>query len=112
MPAATPSRPAPHYAWVVMGVTFLTLLAAAGVRATPGVLFVPLGAEFGWDRSTVSLAVSVNILLYGLVGQFEAGVMVVAGLRRTMHGAWAVLDAAGDASVFISTSWTLDTRGS
>jgi hypothetical protein len=30
-----------HYAWIVAGVTFLTLLAAAGLRATPGVLIVP-----------------------------------------------------------------------
>ena len=46
-----------HYAWVVAGVTFLTLLAAAGVRATPGVLIVPLEAEFGWSRATISFAV-------------------------------------------------------
>src|SRR5690348_13598489 len=31
-----------HYAWVVFGVTFFTLLAAAGLRSMPGVLIVPL----------------------------------------------------------------------
>jgi len=25
-----------HYAWIAAGVTFITLLAAAGARATPG----------------------------------------------------------------------------
>lgn len=30
------------------GVTFLTLLAAAGMRSTPSVLIVPLEQEFGW----------------------------------------------------------------
>ncbi len=34
-----------HYAWIVAGVTFLTLLVAAGLRATPGVLIVPLETE-------------------------------------------------------------------
>ena len=64
LPVCQPNRVVPmrllaklHYAWVVAGVTFLTLLAAAGVRATPGVLIVPLEAEFGWSRATISFAV-------------------------------------------------------
>ena len=36
-----------HYAWMVAGVAFLALLVSAGVRATPGVLIVPLEREFG-----------------------------------------------------------------
>ena len=43
----------------------LTLLAAAGVRATPGVLIVPLENEFGWSRATISFAVAVNISFTG-----------------------------------------------
>src|SRR5437016_14483263 len=43
-----------HYAWVVAAVTFLALLVAAGLRSTPGVLIVPLEAEFGWSRATIS----------------------------------------------------------
>ena len=57
----TPRRP--HYAWIILGVTFLTLLAGAGIRATPSVLIVPLEEEFGWSRSTISFAISINILL-------------------------------------------------
>src|SRR5205814_247596 len=41
--AATNGR-RPHYAWVVVGVTFLTLLVVAGVRAAPGVLIGLFGA--------------------------------------------------------------------
>jgi sugar phosphate permease len=78
-----------HYAWVVAGVTFLTLLVAAGLRATPGVLIVPLEAEFGWSRTTISFAIGVNIFLYGLIGPFAAAVMDRFGLRRTMLGALA-----------------------
>ena len=36
-----------HYAWVVAGVTFVTLLGAAGFRSAPAVLLVPLHEEFG-----------------------------------------------------------------
>src|SRR5437762_5692065 len=82
-----------HYAWVVAAVTFLTLLVAAGLRSTPGVLIVPLEAEFGWSRATISFAVGVNIFLYGLIGPFAAAVMDRFGLRRTMLAALALITA-------------------
>src|SRR5918994_1348052 len=46
-----------HPAWVAAGVAFVALLCAAGFRAAPGVLMVPLQEEFGWSRGLVSLAV-------------------------------------------------------
>ena len=72
-----------HYGWVVVAVTFLILLVAAGLRATPGVLIVPLERDFGWSRATISLAVSVNLLMYGLTGPFAAALMERIGLRPT-----------------------------
>jgi MFS family permease len=82
-----------HYAWVVAGVTFLTLLVAAGLRATPAVLIVPLENEFGWSRATISFAIGLNIFLYGLIGPFAAAVMDRFGLRRTMLAALACIVA-------------------
>ena len=55
--------------------TFVVLLMTAGIRATPGVLMVPLEAEFGWNRAVISLAVAINIALFGLIGPFAASVM-------------------------------------
>jgi hypothetical protein len=54
----------PHYAWIVLAITFLVLLTSAAIRATPGVLIVPLEREFGWSRATISFAISINLLLY------------------------------------------------
>ena len=96
-----------HYAWVVAGVTFLTLLAAAGVRATPGVLIVPLEAEFGWSRATISFAVGVNIFLYGLIGPFAAAVMDRFGLRRTMLAALALIAAGVALTPLMTQPWHL-----
>ena len=50
-----------HYAWIAAAVTFVTLLAAAGARAAPGVMLLPFGNEFQWSRATVSSIVSINI---------------------------------------------------
>jgi sugar phosphate permease len=80
-----------HYGWIVMGITFLALLAAAGVRATPSVMIVPLEHEFGWNRAQISGAISINILLFGLVGPFSAALVDRYGLRRIVVLALAVL---------------------
>ena len=64
-----------HYGWLVAGLTFLALLVAAGIRATPSVLIVPLEHEFGWSRATISLAISINLVLYGLIGPFAEAVI-------------------------------------
>src|SRR2546426_8311438 len=64
-----------HYGWIVVAVTFVTLLAAAGIRSAPGVLIIPLEREFGWTRATVSFAVSINLFLYGLSRPFVAGLL-------------------------------------
>ncbi len=73
-----------HYAWVIAAVTFLVVMLTAGVRAAPGVLIVPLEQEFHWSRATISFAIGVNLLLYGLIGPFAASLMDRFGVRRTM----------------------------
>jgi hypothetical protein len=42
----TTTRTKLHYGWIAAGITFMTLLAAAGARATPGVIILPFGNEF------------------------------------------------------------------
>ncbi len=96
-----------HYAWVVAGVTFLTLLAAAGVRSAPAVLMVPLEEELGWSRATLSLAVSVNLVLYGLMGPFAAAIMDRLGVRRTMLLSLGVTAAGVAATTLMTRPWQL-----
>ncbi len=76
-----------HYAWVVAVVTFIALLGSAGFRATPGVLIVPLETEFGWNRAVISVAVSINLILFGLTGPFAAALMDRFGVRAVTVGA-------------------------
>ena len=107
-PADTaPSPRALHPAWLALGVTFLVLLVAAAVRATPSVLFLPLEQEFRWSRSTVSLAVSVNILLYGLVGPFAGALMQRLGVRRTTLIALTLLASGVSLATLVRQPWQL-----
>jgi sugar phosphate permease len=96
-----------HYGWVVVGMTFLTLLLGAGVRSTPGILMVPFEEEFHWSRSTISFAVAVNLLIYGLMGPFAAAMIERFGLRRMMLGAIASIGAGVALTTFMRESWHL-----
>jgi sugar phosphate permease len=96
-----------HYAWVVVGVTFVVLLITAGVRATPGLFMVPLETEFGWSRTVISGAVAINIALFGLIGPFAAALMDRWGLRRVILGALALLATAVVLSTQMSRTWHL-----
>jgi sugar phosphate permease len=96
-----------HYSWTVAGVTFLTLLTTAGVRATPGVLIIPLEQEFGWTRAMISVAVSVSILLYGLMGPFAAALMDTLGIRRTMLCSLGLVAVGVALTALMTAPWQL-----
>jgi predicted MFS family arabinose efflux permease len=96
-----------HYAWVVAAVTFLVLLATAAVRATPGVLMVPLEAEFHWTAAAISGAIAINLALFGLLGPFAASLMDRWGLRRTVLVALALLTVSVGLTTQMRTQWQL-----
>jgi len=97
-----------HYGWIALAITFLALIVAAGVRSVPGILIVPLEREFNWSRSTISVAVSINLLLYGLIGPFAAGLMNRFGVRRVMTLAFALIAAGVLTTRFLTAPWQLD----
>jgi len=113
--AAIPSRPGQppfargrlHYAWFIAAVTFVVVLLTAGVRSAPGILIVPLEAEFHWSRATISFAVGVNLLIYGLVGPFAAALMDRFGVRRTMTLALAATAIGVALSPAMHEPWQL-----
>lgn len=97
-----------HYAWVVVGVTFLTLLVTAGAMSTPGLLLVSLQKEFGWSAAAISISLSLRLAVFGLIAPFSAALMLRFGLRRIMMVATAVTAAGMGLSAFVSESWQLD----
>ena len=58
---------------------------------SPAVLIVPLEQAFGWSPATIAAAISLNLVLYGLIGPFAAALMQRIGMRRTLMGALAVV---------------------
>jgi sugar phosphate permease len=96
-----------HYAWLIVIVTFVTLITTAGFRATPGVLIVPLQNEFGWSRGTISIAISVGLLMFGLTAPFSAALMERFGVRRVMLVALVTIAAGSLLTTLMTEPWQL-----
>ena len=96
-----------HYAWIVLAITFVVLLTSAAIRATPGVLIVPFEHEFGWSRATISVAISTNLLLYGLMGPFSAGFINRYGPRRVMAVSSFMIGLGTLATIAMKQPWQL-----
>lgn len=97
----------PHYAWIVAVVAFLTLLLASGFRSTPGVLIDPLQMDLHWSRAVISLAVGVNLVLYGLTGPFAAAAMQRFGMRRVVVVALGLCGVGSALTIRMSQPWQL-----
>jgi MFS family permease len=91
----------------VAAVTFLAIVGAAGFRSTPAVLMVPLSDEFGWSRTGISVAVTVNLLLFGLTAPFAAALMERFGVRRVVTVALLTVAVGSALTVFMSSLWQL-----
>src|ERR1700691_3231292 len=96
-----------HYAWMVIAVTFLIMLVTAGIRATPSVMMVPLERGFGWSRTSISIALAINLALFGLMGPFAAAAMQRFGMRRTVLAALTVLAIAVALSSRMRAAWQM-----
>jgi MFS family permease len=96
-----------HPAWVVAGITFLTLIASAGTRSAPSVLIVPLEESFGWGRDEISFAIAVNVLLFGLVAPFAAALMERFGIKKVVMTALSVVGTGSALTIFIQKPWQL-----
>jgi MFS family permease len=96
-----------HPAWFAAAVTFLTLVATAGFRSAPSVLVVPLEEAFSWSRDDISLAVAINILLFGLTAPFAAALMERFGIRRVVMTALTTVGIGAFSTIFMTKPWHL-----
>src|ERR1044071_6423245 len=96
-----------YYGWVVVGLAFLANLTAAGIRSAPSVLIHPLEAEFGWSRTAIASAPSLNLLLYGCAAPFGGWLLDRFGPRRVILGSLTALSLGVVGAVFIGHLWQL-----
>ena len=96
-----------HPAWIIAAITFATLFATAGFRSAPSVLILPLEDDFGWSRDVISLAVAINVLLYGLTAPFAAALMERFTVRKVVMAALTTVGTGALLTIFMTKSWHL-----
>lgn len=96
-----------HYGWVMVSLTFLTTLSTAAVMGLAGVLILPLQTEFGWELGSISGALSLRLLLFGLVAPFAAAFISRYGIQRMVGLALALVVAGVGLATVMTQLWQL-----
>lgn len=96
-----------HYAWIVLAVTFACLFVASALRSVPGIIMMSLEQEFHWSRETISSAVSINLLLFGLAGPFLGRLMDLYGTKAITLIMITLVTLGAGGSIFMQKPWQL-----
>ncbi|NQT56524.1 MAG: MFS transporter [Desulfobacteraceae bacterium] len=75
----------PFQRWYVLSASFIILFFNAGARFSIGVMFKPLISEFGWTRSSISFAFSLNMTMFAL------SLLIVGRLYDRYGPKWIIL---------------------
>ncbi|PYE50400.1 sugar phosphate permease [Deinococcus yavapaiensis KR-236] len=95
------------YGWVVVAIAALVVLLSAGARSAPGVFLLPMQADLGVPRATLSLAASLGLIMFGLGGPISGALMDRFGPRRVTVAGLLVITASFAGSSFVQSIWQL-----
>ncbi len=96
------------YGWIVVAVAVLATLVAAGIRSVPGALLVPLEQDLGWSKTTISVAASIGLVLFGLGGPFSGYLMDRYGPRRITLFGLLLMSLSMAGSALMTQVWQLN----
>ncbi|WP_088042409.1 MFS transporter [Bacillus sp. EAC] len=96
-----------HYAWIILIVTFLSVIIAAVTNTMSGVMMIPFEDEFGWSRASISGAFAVCITLVGFSGPFIAGLYQKFNVRKVLLVGMGTLLTAILLTTIMTQLWQL-----
>ncbi|RXZ38538.1 MFS transporter [Oxalobacteraceae bacterium CAVE-383] len=96
-----------HYGWVVVALTFLTMLTSSAALGLPGALIQPLSREFGWNTEQISSVLALRFALYGLLGPFSAILIERYGMRKIMCTALLLIAGSMASVTMLGQLWQL-----
>jgi sugar phosphate permease len=94
-----------YYGWFIVGLTFIAYMVASAVRSAPSVLIHPLEGEFGWGRTAISSAASLNLLTYGLMAPVGGWLLDRFGARRVVIGSLIAIAVGVSGTIFVRELW-------
>ncbi|MED3867085.1 MFS transporter [Priestia megaterium] len=96
-----------HYAWVIVFVTFLTLLAVQGVRLSFGAFVEPWERDFSMDRGEISLISTLSFIVYGLSQPIIGRLVDKLGARTILSASTLLVGVSIFLTSFIQYPWQL-----
>ncbi|RTQ94618.1 MFS transporter [Lysinibacillus telephonicus] len=96
-----------HFSWVILSITFITIIVAGIIRSSSGIFIDPFETEFGWDRPTISFSFALCLFLYGFSGPFMAAFVDVFGLKRMMLYSMSILSIGLGFTFIMKSEWQL-----
>lgn len=74
----------PYYGWYIAATCFFIAFLTVGSRNAFGIFVIPMSEEFGWNRTTISLAAALGFLVNGLTQPFIGHLFDRLGGRRVI----------------------------
>jgi MFS family permease len=79
------------YGWILLGACFFTLFVSTGARNGLGVFVVPMSDELDWNRTSLSLAISIGMLVNGISQPFLGRIFDRFGGRAVISASLSIL---------------------
>lgn len=96
-----------HYSWVILCLIFFSIIVAGIIRSSAGVFVIPFENDFDWNRSTITFAFGLSLLMYGLLGPFMGALVQIIGLKKMILLSMGTLMTGLFFSLFMTETWHL-----
>ena len=96
------AKPGIYYGWYIVAAVFFIALVTTGARSAFGIFIIPMSDEFGWNRTTISLAGVLGALVNGATQPFIGRIFDRTGGRNVIL---AGLITLGFATVLLSLTF-------
>jgi predicted MFS family arabinose efflux permease len=101
------SRIGIHYGWVMVALTFITLICSSAAFSLGGVLIDPIATEFGWQRSDVSAAIGLMFFVFACMAPFAGALMLRYGVARVVATSATLVVTGLTTTTMVSERWQL-----
>jgi MFS family permease len=89
-----PARGRFYYGWVIVGVCFLVMTLVAPVLASFSIFYVAILEDLKWTRGDTALAMSIYLVVGGLMAPFSGGLIDRFGPKRAMPAGAVIVACA------------------
>ena len=73
-----------YYGWYILATTMFIAFVSTGARSSFGIFVIPMSEDFGWNRTTISVAAATGYLVNGITQPFIGHLFDRLGGRKVI----------------------------